>query len=168
MPLSMYQASIPVFVRELEILSNILKKGETFAIEKKIEPAILVNDRLAPDMYPLSKQVQIVTDVIKGAAARLGGREIPSFEDNEKTFPDLYARIAKTVEFVKSFNASQVDGTEDKKITLKLGGKEASFQGQPYLLNFVLPNVYFHMSITYAILRHNGVSLGKIDFLGSL
>jgi hypothetical protein len=162
----MYQASIPVFVRMLGNLSNILAKAGTFADEKKIEPAVLVNARLAPDMYPLSRQIQIATDAVKGCAARLAGVEIPSFPDTESTLPELEERVAKTVKFLKSITASQVDGTEDKTITLKIGGNELSFKGQFYLLNFVLPNLYFHITTTYAILRHNGVALGKMDYIG--
>jgi hypothetical protein len=168
MSLSMYQASIPVFVRQLGNLSSILKKGEAFAELKKIGPEVFINDRLAPDMYPLSRQVQIACDMAKGGAARLAGKEVPSFEDNEKTFAELQARIAKTVEFLKSFTVNQIDGSEERKITLKIGGHEMSFQGQPYLLNFVLPNLYFHITTTYAILRHNGVDLSKRDFIGGL
>jgi hypothetical protein len=162
----MYQASIPVFIRSLNNLSAILKKAEAHALAKKIEPDVFINARLAPDMYPLARQIQIVTDVAKGGVARLAGVEVPSFPDTEKTFPELQARIAKITEFLNAFKAGQIDGSEDRKVTLKIGGQEMSFTGQVYLLNFVLPNVYFHTSITYAILRHNGVDLGKKDYLG--
>lgn len=168
MALSMYQASVPVFVHELEVLSNILEKAQGYAQEKKIDPTVFIHDRLAPDMFPLSRQVQIVSDTIKGAAARLAGKEVPSYEDKEQSFDELRARIQKTAEFVKTCKAKDIDGTEDKKIHLKLGGHEMEFKGQPYLQHFVLPNLYFHMSMTYAILRHNGVPLGKRDFLGQL
>lgn len=166
MSLSMYQASIPVLVRQLEILSTILKKAEAHAEAKKINPEVFLNARLAPDMYPLSRQVQIAGDMVKGCAARLSGQAVPSFEDTEKTFPELQARLAKTIAFAKSVNASQIDGSEERKVVLKTGGKETEFLGQPYLLYFVIPNVYFHMTTAYAILRHNGVELGKGDFLG--
>jgi len=168
MPLSMYQASIPVFVKQLNNLSAILKKGEDNALARKIEPEVFINARLAPDMYPLSRQIQIATDGVKGAAARLAGVEVPSYPDTEKTFAELQARIAKTLEFVKTFSAKQIDGTEEKKITLKLRDREIGFLGQAYLLNFVLPNLYFHVTTAYAILRHNGVDIGKKDFIGGL
>ena len=166
MSLSMYQALIPVSIRHLNNLLDILKKAEAYAVAKKIDPEVFINARLAPDMYPLSRQIQIATDVVKGGAARLGGVEVPSYPDTEKTFPELYARIDKVVEFLKTFKANQIDGSEDRKVTLKIGGQETSFLGQPYLLNFVLPNLYFHISIAYAILRHNGVDIGKKDYLG--
>src|SRR5271163_2042041 len=137
MPLSMYQASIPVFISQLNNLSGILKKGEEHALARKIEPEIFINARLAPDMFPLSRQVQIATDGAKGCAARLAGVEVPSFPDTEKTFAELQVRIAKTIEFIKTFNAQQIDGSEDRKVTLKLRGQDATFSGQPYLLCFV-------------------------------
>ena len=167
MSLSMYQASVPVFVHMLGNLSAILDKAVKNAEARKIDPAVLVSARLAPDMYPLSRQVQIATDMAKGCAARLAGIEVPSYEDNEATFADLQARIAKTVAFLQSVNASQIDGSEGRTVKLTLRGKEVSFIGQPYLLNFVLPNFYFHVTTVYAILRHNGVDLGKMDFIGS-
>jgi uncharacterized protein len=167
MSLDMYQASIPVFVRMLDNLSSILDKGAAFAEAKKIDPTVLITARLAPDMFPLSRQVQIATDMVKGCAARLAGLEVPSYEDNETTFTELQARIAKTVTFLQSINTEQINGSEERIVTLKLRGKEIDFQGQPYLLHFVLPNLYFHITTTYAILRHNGVELGKIDFIGN-
>lgn len=167
MSLTMYQASIPVFVRMLGNLSAILDKATAHAEAKKIDPAIFVNARLAPDMYPLSRQVQIATDMVKGCAARLAGIEVPSYEDNEITFADLQARIAKTEAFIQSVSASQIDGSEDRKITLKFGSRELSFLGQAYLLDFVLPNFYFHLTTAYAILRHNGLEIGKKDYTGN-
>jgi hypothetical protein len=164
----MYQASTPVFVRQLSNLSAVLKKAEEHALARKIEPEVFINARLAPDMFPLSRQVQIATDGVKGCAARLAGVEVPSYPDTEKTFPELQARIAKTIDFVKTFNAKQIDGTEEKKVVLKLRGQDTTFLGQAYLLNFVLPNLYFHITTTYAILRHNGVDIGKKDFIGGL
>ena len=166
MSLSMYQASIPVFIHMLGNLSAILDKASAHAEASKIDPAIFVNARLAPDMYPLSRQVQIATDVVKGCAARLAGIDVPSYEDNESTFPELQARIAKTVAFLQSVNAEQINGSEEKSVTVKLRTREVSFVGQPYLLYFVLPNFYFHMTTAYDILRHNGVELGKMDFVG--
>lgn len=168
MPLSMYQASIPVFKSKLNNLSGILKKAEAHAQAKKIDPEVFINARIAPDMFPLSRQVQIATDGVKGCAARLAGVEVPSYPDTEKTFPELQARIAKTIEFLKTFSANQIDGSEERKVTLKLRGQETTFLGQPYLLNFVLPNFYFHISMAYAIIRHNGVDIGKMDYLSDL
>ena len=166
MSLTMYQASIPNFVRMLENLSAILDKADAHAAAKKIDPAIFVNARLAPDMFPLSRQVQIATDMVKGCAARLAGIEVPRYEDNEATFADLQARVAKTKEFLQSVSASQIDGSEDRQITLKFGSRELSFLGQAYLLDFVIPNFHFHLTTTYAILRHNGVDIGKKDYTG--
>lgn len=167
MSLNMYEASIPVFVRMLGNLSSILDKAVIYAETKNIDPAILVNARLTPDMYPLSRQVQIATDMVKGCAARLAGIDVPSYEDNEATFADLQARIAKTVAFLQSVSAEQINGSEGRTVTLKLRGREIQFLGQPYLLDFVLPNLYFHVTTTYAILRHNGVEIGKMDYLGA-
>lgn len=167
MSLNMYEASIPVFVHMLGNLSSILGKAAIYAKTKNIDPAILVNARLAPDMYPLSRQVQIGTDIVKGCAARLAGIDVPSYEDNEATLTDLQARIAKTIAFLQSVSAEQINGSEDRTVTLKLGGREIQFLGQPYLLDFVLPNLYFHVTTTYAILRHNGVEIGKMDYLGA-
>lgn len=167
MSLNMYQASIPVFVRMLGNLSAILDKAMAHTKAKKIDPSIFFNARLTPDMYPLSRQVQIATDMVKGCAARLAGIDVPSYEDNETTFADLQARIAKTVVFLQSVSAEQINGSEERKVTLKLRDREVNFIGQPYLLDFVLPNLYFHITTTYGILRHNGVELGKMDYLGS-
>lgn len=168
MTLSMYQASVPVFIHGLNNLSAILTKAETHAGAKKIEPSVLVNARLFPDMFPLSRQVQIATDIVKGGVARLAGVEVPSFPDTETTFPELRTRIAKIIEFINSIKPAQIDGSEAKAIALKVGGNEMKFEGQPYLLNFVIPNFYFHFMASYAILRHNGVEIGKMDFLGNI
>lgn len=166
MNLSMYQASVPVLLRNLENLDKILDKAVDYAEMQKIDPAVLLNARLAPDMYPFVRQVQIVTDVAKGFAARISDREVPGFPDTETSFNELKARIAKTIEFVKSLDEEQVDGSEMKPIKLKFGSRELSYLGQAYLLEFVLPNVYFHITTAYAILRHNGLKLEKKDFLG--
>ncbi len=166
MSLTMYQASIPTFTRMLENLSKILEKAAVYAETRKIDPAVLVNGRLAPDMYPLSKQIQIATDMVKGCAARLAGVEVPKYEDNETSLADLKARIAKTVAFMHSVTPEQVNGSETRDITLTLRGKEIHYQGQPYLFDFVIPNFYFHITMTYAILRHNGLDIGKMDYLG--
>jgi len=162
----MYQASIPAFVRMLGNLSAILDKAAAHAEAKKIDPAVFINARLAPDMFPLSRQVQIATDMVKGCAARLAGIEVPSYEDNESTFAELQARIAKTKEFLQTVSAAQIDGSEERQITLKFGSKELNFLGQAYLLDFVIPNFHFHLTTTYAILRHNGVEIGKKDYVG--
>ena len=167
MSLTMYQTSIPVFIRMLGNLSSILDKAAAHAETKKIDPAIFINARLAPDMYSLSRQIQIATDVVKGCAARLSGIEVPSYEDNESTFPELQARIAKTVTFLQSVKAEQLDGSEERTVTLKIHGRDTDLLGGPYLLNFVLPNFYFHVTTAYAILRHNGLELGKKDFVGN-
>ena len=167
MSLTLYQASIPVFIRMLGNLSSILDKAAAHAEARKIDPAVFINARLAPDMYPLARQIQIATDVAKGCAARLAGIEVPSYEDNEATFADLQARIAKTVAFLQSVGAEQIDGSEEREVTLKLRGNEVRFLGLTYLLNFVLPNFYFHITVTHAILRHNGVEIGKMDYIGN-
>ncbi len=166
MTISMYQASIPVSIRALNNLANILEKGAAYAETKKIDPSVLINSRLSPDMLPLSKQVQIASDIVNRGAARLAGVEAPKFEDNETTFGQLIDRIHKTISQLNTFKAEQIDGSEEKEITLQMRDNTASFQGMPYLLYFVLPNLYFHVTTAYDILRHCGVELGKQDFLG--
>lgn len=167
MTISMYETSIPVFVRVLRNMSDVLAKGVADAASRKIDESVFVNARLAPDMYTLARQVQIATDIVKGGAARLAGAEVPRWEDNEATFAELQARIAKAVDFVQGFGAAQIDGSEERDITFRLAGQDAHFKGLRYLLDFVLPNLYFHATTTYAILRHNGVEVGKMDFLGA-
>ncbi|QFS51429.1 DUF1993 domain-containing protein [Nostoc sphaeroides] len=166
MTISMYQASIPVSIRALNNLVNILEKGAAYAETKKIDPNVLINSRLSPDMLPLSKQVQIASDIVNRGAARLAGVEAPTFEDNETTFGQLIDRIHKTISQLNTFKPEQIDGSEEKEITLQMRDNTASFQGMPYLLYFVLPNLYFHVTTAYDILRHCGVELGKQDFLG--
>jgi uncharacterized protein len=168
MSLSMYQASVPIFAQILTALDGVLGKAETHAAAKKIDPAVLLAARLAPDMFPTSRQVQIACDFAKGATARLAGVEVPSWDDNEKTFADLRARIKKTADYVKAFKPAQVDGSEAREVTLKVGPNTRTFRGQPYLLQFVMPNFFFHSTTAYAILRHNGVELGKRDFMGQV
>jgi uncharacterized protein len=168
MSLSMYHASVPAFVQVLTALAKVLDKAEAHAAARKIDPAVLLGCRLAPDMFPLSRQVQISCDMAKGAAARLAGVEVPSWPDTETTFAALRDRIGKTVAFVQSFKAAQIDGSEEREVALKLGGNPVTFKGQAYLVHFVLPNFYFHATAAYAILRHNGVELGKRDFLGQV
>ena len=166
MPISMYAAAIPVMSRTLNNLAAILEKGAAHAEARKIDPLVLCGSRLYPDMFPLTKQVQIATDVAKGGAARLAGQEPPRFEDTEAGFPDLQARISKTVAYLATFKPGQIDGSENSIITLKMRNDTMTFSGMPYLLDFVLPNVYFHVATAYDILRHNGVEIGKQDFLG--
>jgi hypothetical protein len=164
----MYQASVPAFVQMLNNLSAILDKAEAHAQDRKIEPEVLLNYRLAPDMLPFIRQIQIAADLAKGAAARLAGVEVPKHEDTEKTFADLKARITNTVAFVQSIQPSDIDGSEDRDITLTLGEHTMSFKGQPYPVHFVLPNFYFHCTTAYDILRLCGVELGKRDFIGTI
>ena len=168
MSLSMHQAAARVFVQGLSALSNVLNKAQAHAAARKIDPAVLIAARLAPDMLPLVKQVQIACDFAKGAMARLAGEEVPSWPDSEKTFDDLKGRIRKTLDYVQSFKAAQIDGSEQREVKLKVAGNDISMRGQAYLLHFVLPNFLFHATTAYAILRHNGVELGKRDFMGQV
>lgn len=166
MSLSMYSSSIPVFLRFMKNLSTLLKKGAEFAAEKKVDEKVLTGARLYPDMFPLSRQVQIACDVAKGCGARLAGVDVPKYEDNEVTFADLQARIDKTVAFLNTLSASQIDGSEQKQIKLQAGPRELEFIGDFFLRNWALPNMFFHVTTTYNILRHNGVPVGKTDYLG--
>ena len=166
MTISMYQASAPYFIRMLKNLTAILDKAQAHADANTIEHTVFTHDRLFPNMFALTKQVQIATDSAKGAMARLAGVDIPKFEDTEQTFGDLIARVAKTIAFVETFKPAQIDGTEEKEIVLKAGGQELKFTGMQFLLGFAYPNFYFHIATTYDILRHRGVALGKMDFLG--
>ena len=167
MKISMYDAAVKPGVRMMTNLAAVLETAGRYAESKKIDPAVLVDARLAPDMFPLARQVQIATDHAKGAAARLSGRDVPKYEDNETTFAALRERIAKTTGFVGSVTAAEVDGSEAKEITLTVGGRPMTFDGQRYLLYFALPNFFFHVTTAYDILRHNGVELGKRDFMGA-
>ena len=168
MAMSMYQASVPAFLQTLRSLSAILDKAETFAAERRIEPAVLLGWRLAPDMFALARQVQIATDHAKGCCARLAGVEVPRYDDDETSFADLRARIARTLDFVEGFEPSDVDGSEQRDITLTVGGRSMHFKGEQYLVSFVLPNFYFHATTAYAILRTCGLPIGKRDFLGAI
>ncbi len=168
MPISMYEASIPVFTHVLGNLTAILEKGQAHARDRGFDPAVLVGARLAPDMFPLSRQVQIATDVVKGFAARMTGAQPPNWPDTESTFDELIARVGKAVDYLGTVEPSSLSGTWDKTISFAIRGEPVSFQGLAYLQKFVLPNLFFHTSMTYAILRHNGVELGKRDFLGSI
>jgi hypothetical protein len=164
----MYQASIPGLVHMLRNLDAILARAAAHAEAKKIEPAVLVNSRLYPDMLPLARQIQIATDTAKGCGARLAGEEPPKYEDTEASFPELSARIQKTIAYLESIKAEAIEGSEEREITLRLRNASYTFRGVSYLLNFVLPNFYFHVTTAYAILRHNGVELGKQDYLGKI
>jgi hypothetical protein len=166
MQISVYEALIPVADRMLDNLGKILDKGAAFAEAKKIEQTVLTGARLAPDMFTLTRQVQIACDIVKGGAARLGAVEVPKHEDNETTFADLKARVAKVRTFINSVPAAGFSGAEDRQITLNMRTGDMHFSGLDYLRYFVMPNFYFHITTTYAILRHNGVELGKMDFLG--
>jgi hypothetical protein len=167
MQITMYDTLVPTANRMLGNLSTFLDKGVAFAEAKKFDVAVLLNARLAPDMFTLTRQVQIACDMIKGAAARLSGTEIPKFEDNETTVAELKARIAKTLAFVNGVDAGRFAGSEDRDILLQTRAGELRFKGLSYLRDYVLPNMYFHVTTTYAILRHNGVELGKPDFIGA-
>ncbi len=166
MSISMYTASAPVFLRMLGNLDKLLEKAEANAKERGFDANILVNQRLAPDMRPLSSQIQLASDSAKGAIARLSGSAPPSMPDTETTIAELRARIAATIDYVKSVPASAIDGSEEKDVVLKTPNGEIPFKGLGFLTGFALPNFLFHVSIAYAILRHNGVPIGKMDFLG--
>jgi hypothetical protein len=163
----MYQASVPRFANILKNLSAILDKAQAHAEAKKIDPLVLSNARLYPDMLPMKRQVYIACDTAKNAVARIAGVEPPKHEDIEETFAELKARIAKTLDFIQTFKPAQIDGSEDKAIHLKLGQREVDFKGMQYLLGHALPNFYFHIVTAYDILRHNGVEIGKRDYLGN-
>jgi len=166
MTISMYQASAPRYVNMLNNLSAILDKEQAHVEAKKLDAAALTAFRLYPDMFPLSRQVQVACDSAKGAVARLAGVEIPKHEDTEQTFAELKARIAKVIAFIGTIKPEQIDGSEDKEIVLKLRGNDVSFKGMQFLLGFAYPNFYFHVTTAYDILRHNGVEIGKQDFIG--
>jgi hypothetical protein len=165
MALGMFQASVPVFQRMLGNLDFVLEKGEASALARNFDPQVLLRARLAPDMFDLTRQVQIATDHAKGAPARLAGVEPPAYEDKESTFAELKARIQKTQAYLATFEAAQIDGSETRVVRLKAGPRELEFKGADYLLGFALPNFYFHYTTAYAILRHNGVDIGKREFL---
>jgi uncharacterized protein len=166
MKISMYQASMPGLVRSLSNLVVILEKADAHATAKKIDPTVLINSRLSPDMFPLGRQVQVASDIARRGAARLAGLEAPAMDDTETTFPELITRLQKTIDYLKQITPAQIDGSEEKEITLPIGKETMQFAGMPYLLYFILPNVYFHVTTAYGILRHCGVELGKGDFLG--
>lgn len=166
MTISMYQASVPAFIRALNNLAAILEKGAAHAQARKIEEAVLLSSRLYPDMFSLARQVQIATDTARSGAARLAGVEFPAYEDKEATFQELVLRVRNTVAFLETLKPAQIDGGEDKTISWQSRSSTKSMQGLPYLMNHLLPNIHFHVTTTYGILRHNGVEIGKKDFLG--
>lgn len=166
MTLTMYSASVPVFTRMLTNLLAILDKTEAWAAERKINLQVLVDSRLAPDMYPLRGQIQIATDHAKGAPSRLAGKPVPSWDDDEVTFEDLKARVRKALDYLATFSVAEFEGSDDREVTLKSGGKEIQVAGDVYLLNRAMPNFYFHITTAYDILRHNGAPVGKSDFIG--
>jgi uncharacterized protein len=168
MAISMYPISVPVLIKSLNSISAILGKAAAHVEAKKLEPRALLDARLFPDMFTLTRQVQIACDMAKAAGARLAGIDLPSFEDNEASFADLEARIAKTVAFLQTLREEQFEGAEDRDITIPTSQITFQFKGLPYLLSWVFPNLYFHITTAYAILRHNGVELGKVDYLGPI
>ncbi len=167
MSLSVHQVVVPTFTRMLKNLSAILQKGLAHAEAKEIDPSVLINSRLALDMLPLVRQIQIATNTAKNAVSELAGVEAPEYEDDEATFADLFARIDKTIDHLETFEPKQFDGAENKKVTLKAGETSIEFEGFSYLMDFAMSNFYFHVTTAYNILRHNGVEIGKRDFLGS-
>ena len=170
MKISMHNASVGVFAKLLQNLELLLDKAEKWTVERKIDPTAILLARLAPDMFTFTRQVQVMTDLVKGTVGRLAGLEPPRFEDTETTFPELKARVAKTLAYVQSLDENSFEESETRAITLKLGPpgaqQEMKFEGLGYLLGFGTPNVYFHYSMVYALLRHNGLDVGKRDYVG--
>ncbi len=167
MTISMFKASVPIFVQFLTSLSACLDNAAAHAEAKKIDPTVLLNTRLYPDMFPLVRQVRAATDHALNACGRLAGLELPTFANTEASIPELKERISKDIEFIKAIKPSQIDGSEDKEIVMKFTSGERKFSGQSLLLNFCLPNFYFHATTAYDILRQSGVELGKRDFMGT-
>lgn len=168
MSISMYAASVPVFVQALDALTLLLDKTENHARVRKIEPRVLLELRLYPDMFAFTRQVQLTSDFAKGACARLAGAEVPVYNDTEQSFAELKTRLLKTMEFIKGFKPADIDGSEQRDVTIRIAGNPTTLKGQPYLLHFALPNFYFHATAAYAIQRHAGVELGKRDFIGAV
>ncbi|HXC38686.1 MAG TPA: DUF1993 domain-containing protein [Burkholderiales bacterium] len=167
MSLNLYQVSVPAYIHTLKALAGVLEKGAKHAEAKGIDPSVLLNSRLYPDMFPLVKQVQVASDNAKGGAARLAGQEPPKFEDDEKSFPELKARIEKTIAYLQSLKPEQFNGAEERTITLQLRAGTMTLTGIKFFLHSSLPNFFFHCTTAYDILRHNGVEIGKRDFLGN-
>lgn len=168
MPISMHKISVPAFIRGFSVLTSLIDKAEAFAAEKKINPAVLFSARLAPDMLPFSGQIQRASDTSKATIGRLTTIEVPKFPDDETSFAELRERIAKTVAFLESVDPSGLEGSDDKEVTLSAGQLKVTLSGVEYILKFALPNFYFHITTAQNILRHNGVHVGKLDYLGSL
>jgi hypothetical protein len=168
MTITLYQASVPVFRQMLGALRGILAKAQSQAEAMKVAPEVLLQARLYPNMFPLVRQVQIATDFAKGCPSRLAGLDPPRWEDVETSFPELLARIDRTLEHLATLKPEQIDGQEGRTVSLTVGGQPMTFQGLPYLLHFALPNFYFHLTTAYAILRHNGIDVGKRDFVPSV
>ena len=164
--MSLYDVAVPTMKRTLLSLSEILKKAEAFAEEKSIDPAVLINARLAPDMFPLKRQIQIVSDAARRGAGRLAEVDVTPIEDTEESFAELQTRIATSIAFLDSLTPAQFEGAEDKTITLPVGGNELKFDGTTFLMAYAMANLSFHAVTAYNILRHNGVVLGKMDYLG--
>jgi hypothetical protein len=168
MTISMYQASVPVFIRMLTNLKGIIEKGAAHAQAKKIEEVVLLTARLYPDMLAFTRQVQIACDFARGTGARLAGKEPPAFDDTEKSFAELVVRVDRSVDYLRTLSAGDIDGSEGREIVRPIRGEPKKFTGVNYLLQFALPNFFFHATTAYAILRHNGVEIGKADFIGAL
>ena len=167
MSLSMYQASAPRFANTLKNVSALLDKAQAHCEAKKIDPLVITSFRLFPDMFPLTRQVQIATDTVKGAIARLAGVEIPKYDDTEQTIAELKARIAKTLDFLGSVPAAKLDGSEAREVLMKMRGQDVKFSGMQYLFGHAQPNFYFHVTTAYNILRANGIDIGKRDYIGN-
>ena len=167
MSISMYDATIPVLLRGLTVTASYLDKAEAYAAERSIDPSVLINARLAPDMQPLSAQVQRISDSAKGAIARLTDIEVPSFADTETTFPELKERVAKTIALLKAVTPKQMEGSESRSTELKFRTVTKTLRGDTFVLHFLLPNVFFHVTTLHDILRHNGMPIGKRDYLGN-
>lgn len=167
MNISLYQASVPVYVRQLNGLAAILQKAISYCVERKIEPAALLHDRLYPDMFTLLRQIQIACDLVERGSSRLAGIEPPTREGKEASLEDLTTRVTKTISYVKSIDSKKMEGMENRDITFPVGERKMTLKGADYLLHFSMPNFYFHVTTAYNILRHNGVQIGKEDFIGN-
>ena len=165
--IAVHDLTVPVFLRQLNNLSAILARAATWAAERRIAPETLLGYRLAPDMFPLVRQVQLTTDFAKGAVSRLAGRDVPRFDDTEASFEALEARLEKTRRHIAAFSPADFEGAAERTVELKIGGETIAFDGKAYLVNFVYPNFYFHYATAYDILRHAGLDIGKRDFTGA-
>ncbi len=166
MTLSMFQAAVPPSLQVMSTLAGVLTKAAAHCEARKIDQAVLLGCRLFPDMFALTRQIQVAADFAKGGCARVAGIDAPKFTDTETSFAELQTRLDRTTDFIRTLTPDQIDGSEEREINIRIAGREMRFQGQPYLLQFMLPNLYFHATAAYAILRHNGVEIGKRDFIG--